>query len=79
MAYECEGQPKLPKSRFFQQKFKTIKSVSIFSYSFFFQEELMEGIIQEEGREATTKEDDIEYLIGSLGLVPPSSELMEQE
>ena len=39
----------------------------------------MEGIIQEEGREATTKEDDIEYLIGSLGLVPPSSELMEQE
>ncbi len=38
----------------------------------------MEGIIQEEGGEAT-KEDDIEYLIGSLGLVPPSSELIEQD
>ena len=37
----------------------------------------MEGIIKEEDREAT-KEDDIEYLIGSLGLVPPSSDLTEQ-
>lgn len=33
----------------------------------------MGGIIHEEDKEAT-KEDDIEYLVGSLGLVPPSTE-----
>ena len=44
-----------------------------FFKSHFFQEQLMGGIIHEEDKEAT-KEDDIEYLVGSLGLVPPSTE-----
>ena len=44
-----------------------------------FQEDLMEGVIREEDREdrEATKEDDIEYQIGLLGLVPPSGDLAE--
>ena len=44
-----------------------------------FQEDLMEGVIREEDREdrEATKEDDIEYQIGLLGLVPPSGDLVE--
>ena len=44
-----------------------------------FQEDLMEGVIREEDREdrEANKEDDIEYQIGLLGLVPPSGDLVE--
>jgi hypothetical protein len=41
-----------------------------------FQEDLMGGVIKEEDREAN-KEDDIEYQIGLLGLVPPSGDQVE--
>ena len=51
----------------------TYNHTSFFFKSHFFQEQLMGGIIHEEDKEAT-KEDDIEYLVGSLGLVPPSTE-----
>ena len=39
----------------------------------------MEGVIREEDREdrEATKEDDIEYQIGLLGLVPPSGDVVE--
>ena len=44
-----------------------------------FQEDLMEGVIKEEDREdrEATKEDDIEYTIGLLGLVPPTGDPIE--
>lgn len=38
----------------------------------------MEGVIREEDQDReATKEDDIEYQIGLLGLVPPSGDLVE--
>ena len=45
-----------------------------------FQEDLMEGVIREEDREdrEANKEDDIEYQIGLLGLVPPSGGDLEE-
>jgi hypothetical protein len=44
-----------------------------------FQEDLMGGVIKEEDREdrEANKEDDIEYQIGLLGLVPPSGDQVE--
>ena len=39
----------------------------------------MEGVIKEEDKEdrEATKEDDIEYTIGLLGLVPPTGDPIE--
>ena len=55
-----------------------LRPICIVNYKCF-QEDLMEGVIREEDREdrEATKEDDIEYQIGLLGLVPPSGDLVE--